>query len=65
MRWAHIDLGAQDLNDIQRPKELKQIGSSKVLDEYYSVLVCVYKAQAHFFPYILPQPRRAILGGNQ
>jgi hypothetical protein len=29
----------------------------------FSVLVCVYKA--HFFSYILPQPRRAILGGNQ
>jgi hypothetical protein len=28
-----------------------------------SVLVFVYKA--HFFPYLLPQPRRAILGGNQ
>jgi hypothetical protein len=37
MRWPHIDLGAQDLNDIQRPKSFQQIaGSKKVLDEYYS-----------------------------
>jgi hypothetical protein len=37
-------------------------GNSAVEDSC-SVLVCVYKA--HFPPYILPQPRRAILGGNQ
>jgi hypothetical protein len=24
MRWPHIDLGAQDLNGIQRPKSFKQ-----------------------------------------
>jgi hypothetical protein len=24
MRWPHIDLGAQDLNDIQRPKAFQQ-----------------------------------------
>jgi hypothetical protein len=24
MRWPHIDLGAQDLNDIQRPKSFQQ-----------------------------------------
>jgi hypothetical protein len=36
MRWAHIDLGAQDLNDIQRPKSFQKIAGSKVLDEYYS-----------------------------
>ena len=24
MRWSHIDLGAQDLNDIQRPKLVQQ-----------------------------------------
>jgi hypothetical protein len=24
MRWPHIDLGAQDLNDIQRPKSFKK-----------------------------------------
>jgi hypothetical protein len=24
MRWPHIDLGAQNLNDIQRPKSLKK-----------------------------------------
>jgi hypothetical protein len=23
MRWPHIDLGAQDLNDIQRPKSFQ------------------------------------------
>jgi hypothetical protein len=33
MRWPQIDLGAQDLNDIQRPKSL---AGSKVLDEYYN-----------------------------
>jgi hypothetical protein len=36
MRWPHIDLGAQDLNDIQRPKSFQQIAGSKVLDEYYN-----------------------------
>jgi hypothetical protein len=30
MRWPHIDLEAQDLNDI------KKIAGSKVLDEYYN-----------------------------
>jgi hypothetical protein len=29
MRWPHIGLGAQDLND-------KTIAGSKVLDEYYN-----------------------------
>jgi hypothetical protein len=24
MRWPHIDLGAQDLNDIQRPKSFQK-----------------------------------------
>ena len=36
MSWHQIDLGAQDLNDIQRPKSLKKIAGSKVLDEYYN-----------------------------
>jgi hypothetical protein len=36
MRWSQIDLGAQDLNDIQRPKSFKKIAGSKVLDEYYN-----------------------------
>jgi hypothetical protein len=37
MRWPHIDLGPQDLNDIQRPKYFsKEITGSKVLDEYYN-----------------------------
>jgi hypothetical protein len=35
-RWPQIDLGAQDLNDIQRPKSFKKIAGSKVLDEYYN-----------------------------
>jgi hypothetical protein len=35
MRWPQIDLGAQDLNDIQRPKSFQQIAGSKVLGEYY------------------------------
>jgi hypothetical protein len=36
MRWPQIHLGAQDLNDIQRPKSFKKIAGSKVLDEYYN-----------------------------
>jgi hypothetical protein len=28
MRWPHIGLGAQDLNDIQRPKSFKKIAGS-------------------------------------
>jgi hypothetical protein len=36
MRWPHIDLGAQDLNDIQRPKSFQNIAGSKVLGEYYN-----------------------------
>ena len=37
MRWPQIDLGAQDLNDIQRPKYVfNKIAGSKVLDEYYN-----------------------------
>ena len=32
MRWSQIDLGAQDLNGIQRQK----IAGSKALDEYYN-----------------------------
>ena len=36
MRWSQIDLGAQDLNDIQRPKSFQKIAGSKVLDEYYN-----------------------------
>jgi hypothetical protein len=35
MRWTHIDLGAQDLNGIQRPKKVQK-NRSKVLDEYYN-----------------------------
>jgi hypothetical protein len=41
MRWPQIDLGAQDLNDIQRPSNgqnhFKKIAGSKVLDEYYHI----------------------------
>jgi hypothetical protein len=33
MRWPQIGLGAQDLNDIQRPKSFQKIAESKVLDE--------------------------------
>jgi hypothetical protein len=33
MRWPQIDLGAQDLNDIKRPKSFQKIAESKVLDE--------------------------------
>jgi hypothetical protein len=36
MRWPHIGLGEQDINGIQRPKYLKKIAGSKVLDEYYN-----------------------------
>jgi hypothetical protein len=36
MRWPQIDLGAQDLNDIQRPKSFQKIAVSKVRDEYYN-----------------------------
>jgi hypothetical protein len=36
MRWPHIDLGAQDLNDIQRPNSFKKRAGSKVLDEYHN-----------------------------
>jgi hypothetical protein len=36
MRWPHIDLGAQNLNDIQRPKYFSKIAGSKVLDDYYN-----------------------------
>jgi hypothetical protein len=36
MSWHQIDLGAQDLNDIQRPKSFQKIAGSKVLDEYYN-----------------------------
>jgi hypothetical protein len=36
MRWPQIDLGAQDLNDIQRPKSFQKIAGSKVLGEYYN-----------------------------
>jgi hypothetical protein len=36
MSWPHIDLGAQDLNNIQRPNHFKTIAGSKVLDEYYN-----------------------------
>jgi hypothetical protein len=36
MRWSQIDLGAQDLNDIQRPKSFQKVAGSKVLDEYYN-----------------------------
>jgi hypothetical protein len=35
MRWPHIGLGAQDLNDIQRPKSV-QTNSWKYPDEYYN-----------------------------
>jgi hypothetical protein len=37
MRWRHICLGAQDLNDIQRPKSFQKVAGSKVLDEYYNI----------------------------
>jgi hypothetical protein len=33
MRWPQIDLGAQDLNDIQRPKYFSKIAKRKVLDK--------------------------------
>jgi hypothetical protein len=36
MRWPQIDLGPQDLNDIQRPKSFKKNAGSKVLDKYYN-----------------------------
>jgi hypothetical protein len=36
MRWPKIDLGAQDLNGIQRPKSFQKIAGSEVLDEYYN-----------------------------
>jgi hypothetical protein len=36
MRWSQIDLGAQDLNDIQRPKSFQKVARNKVLDEYYN-----------------------------
>jgi hypothetical protein len=36
MRWSQIDLEAQDLNDIQRPKSFKTVAGSEVLDEYYT-----------------------------
>ena len=36
MRWPHIDLGAQDHNDIQRPKSFQKTAGSKVRDEYYN-----------------------------
>jgi hypothetical protein len=36
MRWSDFDHGAQDLNDIQRPKSIKKIAGSKVFDEYYN-----------------------------
>jgi hypothetical protein len=34
MRWPHIGLVAQDLNDIQRPKSFQKVAGSKVRDEY-------------------------------
>jgi hypothetical protein len=37
MRWSQIDLGAQDLNGIQRPKSFQKVAGSKVLDEYYNI----------------------------
>jgi hypothetical protein len=36
MKLTQLDLGPQDLNDIQRPKSFKKIAESKVLDEYYN-----------------------------
>jgi hypothetical protein len=36
MRWPQIDLVAQDLNDIQRPKSFQKIAGREVLDEYYN-----------------------------
>jgi hypothetical protein len=36
MKWPHISLGAQNLNDIQRPKSFRKIVGSEVLDEYYN-----------------------------
>jgi hypothetical protein len=37
MRWPHIDLGAQDLNGIKRPKYFSKIAEIKVLDEYCNI----------------------------
>jgi hypothetical protein len=36
MSWHQIDLGAQDLNGIQRPQSFQKVAGSKVLDEYYN-----------------------------
>jgi hypothetical protein len=37
MRCPQIGLGAQDINDIQRPKSFqKKVAGSKVLDGYYN-----------------------------
>jgi hypothetical protein len=36
MRCSDFGLGAQDLNDIKRPKSFQKIAGSKVLDEYYN-----------------------------
>jgi hypothetical protein len=36
MRWPQIDLGAQDLNDVQRPNHFTKIAGSKVRDDYYN-----------------------------
>jgi hypothetical protein len=36
MRWPQTDLGAQDLNNIQRPNSFQTIAGSKVLGEYYN-----------------------------
>jgi hypothetical protein len=36
MRWPHIDLVAQDLNDIHGQNHFKKIAGSKVLDEYFN-----------------------------
>jgi hypothetical protein len=36
MSWPQIDLGAQNLNDIQRPNLFQKVAGSKVLDENYN-----------------------------
>jgi hypothetical protein len=36
MSWHQVDLGAQNLNGIQRPKSFQKVAGSEVLDEYYN-----------------------------
>jgi hypothetical protein len=37
MRWPPIDLGPQDLNDVQLPNLFQKVAGSKVRDEYYNI----------------------------